>query len=61
MTNTKAVKTLGKPRLSIKVQLLATIAAIAAAVAVPQLFHLFGAVSGLGTALGETFCLCICR
>lgn len=55
MTNTKAVKTLGKPRLSIKAQLLASIVAIAAAVAVPQLFHLLGAVSGLGTALGETF------
>lgn len=47
--------TLSKPRLSIKVQTLATMSAIIAAVAVPQLFHAMGAVSGLGTSLGETF------
>lgn len=44
-----------KPRLSVKAQTLATIAAIVGAVAVPQLFHVFGSMSGLGTALGETF------
>lgn len=44
-----------KPRLSVKVQTLATLAAIAGAVVVPQFFHLLGAASGLGTALGETF------
>lgn len=49
------IKTIEKPRLSIKTQTLATIAAIIGAVAVPQLFHAIGAVSGLGTALGETF------
>lgn len=50
MTNTYA-----KPKLSVKTQTLATIGAIVAAVILPQLFHLMGAVSGLGTALGETF------
>ncbi len=42
-------------RLSVKTQTLATIIAIVAAVTLPQLFHTLGAVSGLGTALGETF------
>lgn len=50
MTNT-----MEKPRLSVKAQTLATLAAIVAAVAIPQVFHAVGAVSGLGTALGETF------
>ena len=49
------VKTLSKPRLSVKVQTLATLSAIVGAVAVPQIFHLLGAASGLGTALGEAF------
>lgn len=49
------VKTMEKPRLSVKAQAIATLAAIVGAVAVPQLFHVLGAVSGLGTALGETF------
>lgn len=47
--------TYAKPRLSIKVQALYTLGALVAAVALPQLFHLMGAVSGTGTALGETF------
>lgn len=47
--------TLQKPKLSVKVQSLAAISAVAAAVALPQLFHAMGAVSGLGTALGEIF------
>lgn len=47
--------TIEKPRLSMKVQTLATLAAIVGAVVVPQFFHLLGAASGLGTALGETF------
>lgn len=55
MSNTTIIRTIEKPRLSVKVQTIATILAIAGAVAVPQLFHLLGAVSGLGTALGETF------
>ena len=50
-----AIKTLEKPRLSLKAQTLWTVGTIVAAVALPQLFHLMGAVSGLGTKLGETF------
>lgn len=49
------VKTMEKTRLSVKTQTIAAIAAIIGAVAVPQIFHAMGAVSGLGTALGETF------
>ena len=52
---TTSAKIIEKPNLSIKTQTLATIAAIVGAVAVPQIFHALGAVSGLGTALGETF------
>lgn len=55
MSNITTVKTIEKPRLSVKVQTLATIVAVMAAVVVPQVFHVLGAVSGLGTALGETF------
>ncbi len=55
MTNTMTLKTMEKPRLSVKVQTLATIAAIMGAVAVPQIFHVLGAVLGLGTGLGESF------
>lgn len=55
MTNTSIVKTLDKPRLSVKLQTVATIVAIIGAVAVPQFFHLLGRISGMGTALGETF------
>lgn len=40
---------------TIKTRTAATAVAVAAAVALPQLFHALGAVSGLGTALGETF------
>ena len=54
MTN-RAVITMKKPHLSIKVQAMAAIFAVVGAVVVPQLFHVLGAVSGLGTALGETF------
>lgn len=50
-----AIKTIERPRLSVKVQTLAAIAAIVGAVAVPQVFHLLGAASGLGTSLGEAF------
>ncbi len=53
--STAILKSAGKTRLSVKVQTIATIAAIVGAVAVPQLFHALGAVSGLGTSLGETF------
>ena len=47
--------TYAKPKLSVKVQTLATVGAIAGAVILPQFFHLMGAVSGLGTALGDAF------
>lgn len=55
MSNTITLKTMEKPALSFKAQTLATIAAIVGAVVVPQFFHMLGAISGLGTALGETF------
>lgn len=57
MTNTAVLKsnTMGKEKLSIKAQTIATIVAIIAAVVVPQIFHLMGMMSGLGTKLGETF------
>lgn len=48
-------KSITKNGLSLKAQTFAAIAAIVGAVAVPQLFHVLGAVSGLGTKLGETF------
>lgn len=53
MTNTVIRKT-AMPRLSIKIQTLAAVLAAAAAVALPQLFHLAGAALGVGTAVGET-------
>lgn len=53
MTNT-AVKHTAMPRFSVKAQTLAAIAAAAAAVALPQLFHAAGAALGLGAAMGET-------
>lgn len=43
------------PRFSAKAQLFAVLGAVVSAVALPQLFHAVGAVSGLGTALGATF------
>lgn len=52
MTNSAV---LNKPRLSAKAQTIAAIAAVIAAVALPQIFHIMGAVSGLGTKLGEVF------
>lgn len=42
-------------KISVKVQTLGGLIAIISAVALPQLFHLMGAASGLGTALGEAF------
>ena len=38
-----------------KTKTLATVVAMVAAVALPQIFHLLGRVSDMGTALGETF------
>ena len=43
------------PRLSFKAQTIALFAALASAVALPQLFHLLGAVSNLGTTVGASF------
>lgn len=40
---------------TVKTKMLATIGAIIAAVALPQLLHIIGLVSNMGTALGETF------
>lgn len=54
MSNT-AVKTMTKQKLSIKAQVLASIFAIVGAAALPQVFHALGAVSGMGTSLGEAF------
>lgn len=42
-------------RLSVKAQTLFGFAAVVLAVALPQLFHLMGAVSGFDTSLGEAF------
>ena len=42
-------------RMTVKAQTLAIVAAILASVALPQIFHAVGAVSGLGPALGQTF------
>lgn len=53
--STSIAKVINKPRLSVKVQALAAIIAIVGAVVLPQIFHVLGAASGLGTALGETF------
>ena len=55
MANTIITKQKDLPKLAFKTQALAAFAAIAGAVVIPQLFHVMGAVSGLGTALGETF------
>ena len=54
MTSTTAVslRRTDLPRLSVSVKAAATVLAIVAAVALPQLFHVIGAVSGRGTALG---------
>lgn len=54
MSNTM-VKTLEKKRISFKVQTIATLAAIVMSVAIPQIFHAIGAVSGAGTVPGEVF------
>ena len=49
------VKTKVLPKLSFKAQTLALFAALASAVALPQIFHLIGAVSNLGTTIGASF------
>ncbi len=49
------IRTIERPRLSLKIQTIASLLAIAAAVVLPQFFHVMGAVSGLGSTLGNTF------
>lgn len=49
------MKTIERPRLSLKMQTLATLVAIIGAVVLPQALHMVGAVSGLGAAPGNTF------
>lgn len=47
--------TLTNSKLSVKKQTLAAVIAVFAAVALPQVFHVMGRMSGMGTALGEAF------
>ncbi len=49
------IKTKVLPRLSFKAQTLALVTALVSAVALPQIFHLVGAVSDLGTTIGASF------
>lgn len=44
-----------RQKLSVKAQALGALIALVSAVALPQLLHVVGAASGMGTALGETF------
>lgn len=46
---------LNSKKLTVKTQSLAGLIAVISAIALPQLFHVMGAASGLGTALGEAF------
>lgn len=55
MSNSISIKASLKPQISIKAQTLAAAGAIIGAVALPQLFHFIGKMSGVGTALGEIF------
>lgn len=50
-----AIRRTDLPRLSLTTKSAATLAAIVAAVALPQLFHVVGAASGMGNALGVAF------
>ena len=55
MTYERTVKSTKKAGAPLKIQVFGAVAAIIGAVAVPQIFHILGAVSGLGTSLGEVF------
>ncbi|MBQ3545141.1 MAG: ECF transporter S component [Lachnospiraceae bacterium] len=55
MSNSTIIKTTDKPCVSIKTQTLATLLAIISAVVLPQIFHILGTVSGLGTIPGDVF------
>lgn len=46
---------ISRQKLSVKAQVLGALIALVSAVALPQLLHVVGAASGMGTALGETF------
>lgn len=50
-----AIRRTDLPRLSLTTKSVATLSAIVAAVALPQLFHAVGAASGMGNALGVAF------
>lgn len=54
-TTSIALRRTDLPRLSLTVKASATVLAIVAAVALPQLFHVIGTVSGQGTMLGVAF------
>lgn len=54
-SHTAAIRRADLPRLSVTAQAASTMLAALAAVALPQLFHMIGAASGLGTALGSAF------
>lgn len=51
----RALRRADLPKLSLSIKAAATVLAIVAAVALPQLFHVIGAVSGQGTMLGVVF------
>ena len=51
----RALRRADLPKLSLSIKAAATVLAIVAAVALPQLFHVIGAVSGQGTMLGVAF------
>lgn len=55
MSNSTILKATDKPCVSIKTQTLATLLAIISAVVLPQIFHILGTVSGLGTIPGDVF------
>lgn len=53
--NVSSVIRTSKKKLSIKIQTFAAFVAIVVAVALPQLFHVVGVLSGLGNVPGEVF------
>ncbi len=53
MSSMNKTKGITKGNLSVKSQTIATIAAIVSAVALPQIVHLLGKATGMGTAFGQ--------
>ena len=49
------INSMALERKTVKTQTLITLVAVAAALALPQLFHFIGVTSGVGPALGEAF------